>query len=264
MRPEGRLMDLGLAGRTALIVGSTSGLGLAIGRSLAAEGANVVLSGRRGGSAESEAAALPAALGVELDLANPASVRAAVSAATARYGDIDILVLNGGGPQPGSARELAEEEIADALHILLLAQIALTRLVLPKMQHRGWGRVLAIGSSGVQQPIPNLVASNVARSGLAAYLKTLADEVASDGVTVNMILPGRIDTDRVASLDAHRAGAAGVTVADIRRESEMSIPLKRYGTPAEFADVGAFLCSERASYVTGSQVRVDGGLIRSL
>jgi 3-oxoacyl-[acyl-carrier protein] reductase len=133
--------------------------------------------------------------------------------------------------------------------------------VLPAMRERGWGRILAIGSSGVQQPIPNLVRSNVARAGLAAYLKTLAGEVARDGVTVNMILPGRIDTDRVAGLDANQAERRGIDIESVRKQSEGSIPAGRYGKPVEFADVAAFLCSERASYVTGSQVRVDGGLI---
>jgi 3-oxoacyl-[acyl-carrier protein] reductase len=147
---------------------------------------------------------------------------------------------------------------------LLLAQIRLVSLVLPRMRRDGWGRVLAIGSSGVQAPIPNLVRSNVARAGLAAYLKTLAGEVARDGVTVNMILPGRIDTDRVTALDENNARRRGIDAAAVREQSQASIPAGRYGTPAEFADVAVFLCSERASYVTGAQVRVDGGAISGL
>lgn len=151
--------------------------------------------------------------------------------------------------------------MASAVETLLLAQIRLVSAVLPAMRERGWGRILAIGSSGVRQPIPNLVRSNVARAGLAAYLKTLAGEVARDGVTVNMILPGRIDTDRVAALDAGQAECRGVDVESVRRESAERIPVGRYGRPEEFADMATFLCGERASYVTGTQVRVDGGLL---
>ncbi len=132
------------------------------------------------------------------------------------------------------------------------------------MRERGWGRVLAVGSSGVQQPIANLARSNAARAALAGYLKTLAGEVGRDGVTVNMALPGRIDTDRVATLDEGAAKRRGSDAATVRRASEAAIPLGRYGTPEEFGDVAAFLCSERAAYVTGAQIRIDGGAIASL
>lgn len=257
-------MDLGLTGRTALVAGSTSGLGLAIGRALGREHANVVICGRRGSVATEQAAELPSAIGIRMDLADPATVDSALSQAASAFGNIDILVLNSGGPAPGPAAELKPEQMADSAQTLLLAQIALVSAALPAMRHRSWGRILAIGSSGVQQPIANLARSNVARAGLAAYLKTLAGEVAADGVTVNMIVPGRIDTDRVAALDAHRAERSGTGVASVRQQSERSIPAGRYGTPSEFADVAAFLCSDRASYITGSQIRVDGGLISGL
>lgn len=254
-------MDLGLAGRTALVVGSTSGLGLAIAQSLDREGVRVVLCGRRGALAEELAAELPSAIGVEFDLTRDATVDDAVSRALWVFGAIDVLVLNAGGPPPGPAAELTPESMAAAVETLLLAQIRLVSLVLPAMRARGWGRVLAVGSGGVQQPIANLVRSNVARAGLAAYLKTLAGEVAGDGVTVNMVLPGRIDTGRVAELDAEAARRRGTGVDSVRSESVARIPAGRYGTPEEFADVAAFLCGDRASYVTGAQVRVDGGLI---
>jgi 3-oxoacyl-[acyl-carrier protein] reductase len=257
-------MELGLAGRTALVVGSTSGLGLAIAQGLGAERARVVLSGRREDVAKEHAAALPEATGVGIDLTDPASVDNAVAQATSAFGEIDVLVLNSGGPTPGPAAELSPEGMAASVETLLLAQIRLVSLVLPRMRRDGWGRVLAIGSSGVQAPIPNLVRSNVARAGLAAYLKTLAGEVARDGVTVNMILPGRIDTDRVTALDENNARRRGIDAAAVREQSQASIPAGRYGTPAEFADVAVFLCSERASYVTGAQVRVDGGAISGL
>lgn len=254
-------MELGLAGRTALVIGSTSGLGLAIAQGLGNEKARVVLSGRRGDVASEHAAALPDAIGVGVDLTDPSSVGDLVEQTTSIFGEVEILVLNAGGPPPGLATELSPDDMASSVETLLLAQIRLVSLVLPQMREGGWGRVLAIGSSGVQQPIPNLVRSNVARSGLAAYLKTLAGEVARDGVTVNMIIPGRIDTDRVAALDEHQARRRGIDVVSVREQSEGRIPAGRYGTPAEFADVAVFLCSERASYVTGTQVRVDGGAV---
>ncbi len=257
-------MDLGLTGRTALVIGSTSGLGLAIAKVLAVEGANVVLSGRRGEVAKAEAAALPSAVGVELDLQQPETVEHALTQVRDAFGQIDILVLNGGGPTPGLASELTPERLEQATRTLLSAQILLANSVLPSMRARNWGRILAIGSSGVQQPIPNLASSNIARAALAGYLKTLASEVAADGVTVNMILPGRISTDRVAGLDARNAQIAGASVQEIKSQSESTIPAGRYGRAAEFADVAAFLCSDRASYVVGAQIRVDGGLIRAL
>jgi 3-oxoacyl-[acyl-carrier protein] reductase len=147
---------------------------------------------------------------------------------------------------------------------MLLPQIALATLLLPQMRTHGWGRVLAIGSSGVQQPIANLARSNAARAALAAYLKTLANEVSGQGVTVNMLLPGRIDTRRVADLDEARARRDEIEVEAVRRASAATIPIGRYGRTDEFADVAVFLCSDRASYVTGAQIRVDGGAISAL
>lgn len=257
-------MDLELAGRKAMVVGSTSGVGLAIATALSAEGAAVALSGRREDVAGKLAADLDGAVGVPLDLADPASVVAGVKAAQAALGELDILVLNSGGPPPGPAAALTLEGLESSLRMLVMSQVQLVSLLLPGMRERGWGRVVAVGSSGVQQPIANLASSNVARGALASYLKTLAGEVGRDGVTVNMVLPGRIDTGRVASLDQAAAQRRGEDVATVRRASEAAIPLGRYGTPKEFGDVAAFLCSPRASYVTGAQIRVDGGAIASL
>ncbi|TFD53550.1 SDR family oxidoreductase [Cryobacterium frigoriphilum] len=256
-------MDLQLHGKTALIPGSSSGLGLAIARALSAEGANVVLCGRRTDLVEAEAARLPNALGIALDLAADAAPADLVAAATARFGPIDILVLNGGGPPHENAENVTDDQVLAAVHTLLLQQIRLTRLVLPGMRERGWGRILSVGSSGVQQPIPGLALSNMARAGLAGYLKTLAAEVAADGVTVNMVIPGRIDTDRVASLDRSVAAHAGLSAEAARIRSEATIPLGRYGRPEEYAAVVTFLAGEGASYVTGTQLRVDGGLVRA-
>ena len=164
-------------------------------------------------------------------------------------------------PLPDGPTDLTADGARAATDLLLTPHVAMVQEVLPDMRAAGWGRILAIGSSGVQQPIPTLTASNVGRAALAAYLKTLAGSVASDGVTVNMVLPGRIDTDRVASLDAAAAERTGTDSADVRQASESAIPAGRYGDPAEFASVVTFLAGEPAAYVTGEQVRCDGGMV---
>ncbi|WP_241032374.1 SDR family oxidoreductase [Rhodococcus pseudokoreensis] len=173
-------------------------------------------------------------------------------------------LLNGPGPRPGAAATLGADDLAAAFDILLRPHHALVSTVLPGMRERRWGRVLAIGSSGVAAPLPNLAMSNTGRAALAGYLKTLAAEVALDCVTVNLLLPGRIATDRVAELDAAAAKRRGVTVTDIEIESRKTIPARRYGDPDEFGAAAAFLCSAPASYITGVALRCDGGLIRSL
>jgi 3-oxoacyl-[acyl-carrier protein] reductase len=256
-------MDLNLHGKTAVIPGSSSGLGLAIARALSAEGANVVLTGRRADLVDAEAARLPHALGIALDLTEESAPGQLVAATTERFGAVDILVLNGGGPPHNNAEHVTDDEILTAVHHLVLQQVRLTRLVLPGMREKGWGRILSVGSSGVQQPIPGLALSNLGRAGLAGYLKTLAAEVAADGVTVNMVIPGRIDTDRVGSLDRSVAARTGHTAEEARARSEATIPMGRYGRPEEYAAVVAFLAGTGASYVTGTQVRCDGGLVRA-
>jgi 3-oxoacyl-[acyl-carrier protein] reductase len=257
-------MKLGLDGRTALVLGSTSGLGWAIARGLGQEGANVVICGRRADLAAARASELPAAKGIEVDLTRPDAAAAAVRAARDRFGEIDILVLNGGGPPPGPAATVHAEDFAGALATLFLVQVELVSLVIDGMRERRWGRILAVGSSGIVQPLPNLVRSNAARAALAGYLKTLAGEVAADGVTVNLVLPGRIDTDRIGELDRNAASRQGISVEEAAARSRATIPAGRYGTPAEFGGVATFLCSEVASYVTGSAIRVDGGLVSAL
>jgi 3-oxoacyl-[acyl-carrier protein] reductase len=255
-------MDLGIKGRTAVVLGATSGIGAATAQALAAEGADVVVVGRNGERARELAASLPSAVGVEADLTDPASPERVVSAAREAFGEIDILVLNGGGPAPGTASAMDADSAQSAVDLLLKPHIALVQRVLDGMIERGWGRIVAVGSSGVQQPLPNLAASNVGRAALAGYLKTLAAEVAGNGVTVNMVLPGRIDTARVVQLDRNAAERTGRSVEEARTASEATIPAGRYGEPEEFASVVAFLASDRAGYVTGEQVRCDGGLVR--
>lgn len=257
-------MDLGLRGRTAVVAASTSGLGEAVARALAAEGASVVISGRRGERARQIAAELPSAVGVEVDLSDPSGPAALVEAATTAFGPVDIAVLNGPGPKPGPAAGLTADDVEAALSSLVKAQHRLVCLVLPGMRERGWGRVLAIGSSGIVSPLPGLAASNLGRSALAGYLKTLAGEVAADGVTVNLLLPGRVATDRLAALDEAAAGRTGRSVEQVQADSRSRIPAGRYGRPEEFGAVGAFLCSAAAGYVTGVALRCDGGLVTGL
>lgn len=261
-------MDLGISGKTAFVAASTGGLGLAVARGLAAEGVRVAITGRRGELAEKIAAELQAdghsAVAVEADLSTLDGVTAAVERAVELLGPIDILVLNGPGPKPGAAASLGSDDIAAAFELLVKPHHALVSHILPEMRERRWGRILAIGSSGVVAPLPNLAVSNTGRAALAGYLKTLAAEVALDAVTVNMLLPGRIATERVAELDRAAAKRRGTTPEEIQLESRKTIPARRYGEPEEFGAAGAFLCSAPASYITGVALRCDGGLIRSL
>jgi 3-oxoacyl-[acyl-carrier protein] reductase len=256
-------MDLGLAGKKALVLGSTSGLGLAVARALASEGALVSICGRRGDRARHLASELKGAAGYQVDLSSPDAAEKLAAEVMRFSGSVDILVLNSGGPPAGTAAAMTSDSLRQAIDTLVLRQVELTSIFLPGMVAAGWGRILGLGSSGVQQPLPRLALSNIARAGLAGYLKTLAGEVAADGVTVNMVLPGRIQTDRIESLDNSRAEYEHSDVEVVRARSKASIPQGRYGSPAEFAAVVAFLCSQQASYVTGEQVRCDGGLVGS-
>lgn len=256
-------MDFGLAGRRALVVAGTAGLGWGIADCLANEGAQVVITGRDQHRIDRVVADRPGMYGIVHDLREE-PVSRLTDAVNEIVGELDIVVLNGPGPQPSSAQELDREAVCTAMNTLVAPHIELVRTVLPGMRQRRWGRVVAVGSSSVVEPIPGLALSNLGRAALLGYLKTLSREVAVDGVTVNMVLPGRMDTDRVAQLDRHRAGNTGRSVEDVRAQSEREIPIGRYGTPHEFGAVATFLCSEQASYITGSAVRCDGGVISSL
>lgn len=258
-------MDLGIERKVALVSGATGGIGHAVAVALLAEGARVALCGRRGALAAQQAADLASqpgtAIGLALDLTDPDGIATAVAEARARLGEIDILVVNGGGPPGGTAVDLRPDQAAAASALLLEGPLRLVAECLTGMRERSWGRIVAVGSSAVQSPIPGLTTSAMYRTALAAYLKLLSREVAATGVLVNMVLPGRIDTERVAVLDSARAKAQGTAVEEVRRASQASIPAGRYGEPQEIAAAIAFLCSARASYITGEQLRVDGGMV---
>lgn len=257
-------MDLGLVGRTALVCSSTGGLGEAIAVALATEGASVVVTGRRGDRAKEIAARLPRAVGVEADLLAEDGPGELYRATVEAVGPPDILVLNGPGPRPAQAADMTPTDVDAAVGRTIRPQVALVSAALPGMRERGWGRVLAVGSSGVSAPLANLAPSNLGRAGLAGWLKTLAAEVAADGVTVNLLLPGRIATGRVAEVDAAEAARTGRTRKEVERTSRTAIPVGRYGRPEEFAAAAAFLCGAVAAYITGTALRCDGGLVRTL
>lgn len=248
---------------TAFVAASTGGLGLACAEALAADGVRVAITGRRGDVARALALKIPGSLAVEADLTDEQAMTTAVETVLSEFRHVDILVLNSGGPPPGSVLGMGVDELRRAMELIVYPGQRLICRLVPEMIHRGWGRVVAIGSSGVEQPIAGLAASNAARASQAALLKTLAGEVAASGVTVNMVLPGRFDTERVRALDAQRAADRGDAPDDVARSSQAAIPAGRYGHPGELAAAVAFLSSERASYITGGLLRVDGGLIAS-
>lgn len=262
-------MDLDLNGKRALVLASSRGLGLGIAEALAAEGANVLLCGRSADKLAANCEAINArgagkADYIAADLADASFVETLHKAALDRLGGIDILVNNTGGPPPGGAVGMDVAVLEKQFQMMVQRVIDLTNRVLPGMREAGWGRILTIASSGVIQPIPNLALSNTLRSALVGWSKSLSNEVAGDGVCVNMLLPGRIHTERVDELDNANASKSGKAVEDVREASRLAIPAKRYGDVAEFAAVAAFLVSGKASYVTGSVIRCDGGATKSV
>ena len=261
-------MDLGITGRTALVLGASGGLGSAIAVRLAQEGAHVAIAGRSSDGLAATAALIEQSGGkavpVIWDLAELDRTDAVVSAVEEALGPVDILVNNTGGPPPTPVAGQDTATWRTGFEQMILSVIALTDRVLPAMRERQWGRVLTSTSSGALTPIPNLGLSNTLRASLHAWSKTLADEVGKDGITSNVIVPGRIATDRTRFLDEKRAGRENRTIEEVATASAATMALGRYGRPEEYADVAAFLCSERASYITGSVIRVDGGLIRSV
>lgn len=257
-------MDLGLKGKRALVMGSTRGMGRGIVERLAAEGAMVAVCGRALEDAEAVAAGLDGGRAYSLDLSDTRSVTALIEAVSVDFGALDIIVCNGGGPPPGNIADVAAETWAAQFQAMFINQLSIVNAFLTGMRERGWGRILVVSSSGIVQPIPNLGISNAIRASQVGWAKTLSSEVAADGVTVNTVAPGRIHTDRVDQIDAAAAKKQEKSIEEIARASHATIPMGRYGTVAEFADTAVYLLSANASYITGSVVRVDGGMIRGV
>jgi 3-oxoacyl-[acyl-carrier protein] reductase len=257
-------MDLAIAGRRALVAGASRGLGRAIAVALAGEGAKVTAVARNLERLNELAGSCPPGAGSVSVRACDLSDASAIAGLADVLAEVDILVLNTGGPPPGPIADTSDAAWVTQFEAMFMSAVRLTRHALGGMRARGFGRIIAVVSSGVIQPLPNLGISNTLRLALVGWAKTLAAEVAGDGITVNCVAPGRIATDRVAQLDSGRAAREGMTVEEVQRDSQASIPLGRYGDPAEFAAVVAFIASPRSSYMTGGVVRVDGGMIRSL
>ena len=258
-------MDLGLTGKVALVTAASKGMGKASAMGLAAEGARVVMCARTESDLKTAAEDIRAktkaeVLAVPADVTKKDDVAALVDRATKTFGHIDILVANAGGPPRGYFEDMTDEQWQGAFDVSLLSVVRLVRAVLPSMKARRWGRILTIQSVSVKQPIPELLLSNAVRPGVAGMMKTLAGQLGKDGITVNTVCPGKIMTDRFLG---------GQKISGLSREEYLAravedVPVRRIGTPEEFANVIVFLASERASYVTGVSVQVDGGLVRGL
>jgi len=261
-------MDLGIKGKTALVLGASQGMGAAIARGLGEEGCNVIVGARNADKIEALAAEIRENSGVEaepyaIDLSDQDAV-ATLCGKIENDWDIDILLNNTGGPPPSGSLGVSDEVWEKSVQSLLLTTIRLSESAVKGMAERGWGRILTVASSGVIQPIPNLAVSNTVRSAVVGFTKSLSNEVAKDGITVNMILPGRVNTERLSNMNVVNAERRGMTVEELEQSSIAEIPAGRFGTPEEFAQVAVFLMSDSAGYVTGSLIRVDGGLIKGV
>lgn len=262
-------MELGLTGRVALVAASSRGLGRAIAAELATEGTRVVMCARGEDALRAAAEDIRQATGAEVlavpaDLGVPADVARVADAARSRFGAIDILVTNTGGPPAGPFESHSPDAWEVAVRQNLGSVLDLTRAVLPGMKDRGWGRIVNVTSIAVKQPVDNLILSNAVRAAVTGFARTLANEVAAQGVTVNNVMPGYTRTDRVTELAARNAAQRGTSPGAELERWEREIPMRRLGEPEELAALVAFLCSARASYITGTSIPVDGGWIKSL
>lgn len=262
-------MDLGLKGKVALIAAASRGLGRAVAEEVAREGASLILCARNEKTLSETCESIRQSTGVDVlgvpaDVSNTESVNQLVQEGVRQFGRIDILVNNSGGPPAASFDNATSDMWESATRLLLSSVIEMTRAVLPGMKERRWGRILNVTSVAVKQPIDNLMLSNSLRGAVTGLARTLANDVAPFGITVNNILPGYTRTERVIELADSMAAKEGISAAEVASRWEKEIPMRRLGEPQEFAAMAAFLVSERASYITGSSIAVDGGWIRSL
>jgi 3-oxoacyl-[acyl-carrier protein] reductase len=262
-------MDLGLNNRIALVCAASRGLGRAVAEELAAEGASLVICARQQETIDRVAKEIAASTkarvaGIAADVSKPDDVARLVQSAIDQFGRVDILVTNSGGPPAGPFEAFDLEQWETATRLLLYSSVNLARAVLPGMKERHWGRILNITSIAVKQPVDNLILSNSLRAGVTGFARTLANEVAQFGITVNNIMPGYTRTERVEELAQMMAVKQGITPEEFVARWEQEIPMRRIGDPREFAALAAFLVSARASFITGTSIPVDGGWIRSL
>jgi len=257
-------MDLGIRGKAALVTAASKGMGKATAMALAAEGVRVLMCARTAADIKAAAEEVRAKTGVEVidmvaDVTKKDDVDRLIARAEGAFGGVDILVANAGGPPRGNLEEMSDEQWYGAFDTTVMFVVRLVRGVLPSMKRKKWGRILTIQSVSVKQPVPGLLLSNAVRPGTAGMVKTLSDELGPYNITINVVCPGKIMTDRLLG----GAKQAGISRDEFLAKAGVDIPLRRVGTPEEFANVMAFLASERASYVTGVALQVDGGLIRS-
>ena len=262
-------MDFGLKDKVAVVGASSKGLGKAIALGLAEEGAKVTICARDAGTLEATATEIHEKTGIEVlavptDVSQPDQVKALIDRAVDRFGEIDIIVNNAGGPRAGRFADLSPEDYQNALDLNLLSTINLCRAVVPGMKARGGGRIINLTSVSVKQPVDGLMLSNMARTGVIGFAKTLAFELAADNILVNSVCPGIIFTDRIKQLATVRAEENAITFDEAIANMTKDIPLGRIGDPQEFANLVVFLASERASYITGATIQVDGGLVKGL
>ena len=261
-------MDLGLKGKVAMVAGASRGLGYAVAHALASEGVKVSLGSREADKIRAAAARISGetysdTLPVTLDVRNAASIAEWHARTIEKFGGVDLLFVNAGGPPAGTALSFDDAAWSGAFELLMLSAIRMIRLAVPSMKPRGGGAIVVSTSSSVKEPIANLALSNTIRASVAALSKTLANELAPDGIRVNHLLPGRIDTDRLRELDSIRAKSTGTSPDHVRETNAKTIPLGRYGSADEFGAAAVFLFSHAARYITGASLQVDGGLIRS-
>ena len=257
-------MDLGLNNKVALVAAASKGLGYGVAKALAENGAKVSMCSRTEADIQAAAKTLGEenTLATACDVRDPAAIQAWVDRTVEQWGQIDALLVNAGGPPAKLIKEMTDEDWQNAFELTLMSSVRMVRAALPHM--KPGSAILTVTSSSTREPIPRLALSTVMRSGVVGLVKTLADELAEDGIRVNNLIPGRIDTDRVAQLDRNTAEKTGRTVEEVREQSITRIPLKRLGTIDDFGAAGAFLLSPAASYITGATLRVDGGAMRSI